>query len=129
MNLLARGDALLGRKAAAAAGETVRVLRSATVLCEAWSVFFGTTRIEVLVDGQVSIVSDRHDWIGDPSELRIDGAQAKLQQGDTCEWVNGGYLYEFVATPADGENVSSPHGPTRSRIRSHWKLKDVRRNE
>lgn len=129
LNLLQRGDRMLGQKASAAAAETVRVLRGEIVLCEAWTVFFGTTRIEVQADGQVTVVGERHDWIGDPSELRLEGERVELQQGDACEWLNGDYLFTFSAQPADGENVSSPHGPYGSRIRSHWVLRDWRRNE
>lgn len=120
---------MLGRKSLAVAGESVRVFRGGVVLCDAWQVFFSTTRIEVLTEGEVSIVSDRHDWIGDPNELLLDGNRTDLQQGDTCEWVNDGYTFVFEAQPADGENVSSPHGPHKKRIRSHWKLIDWRSNE
>jgi hypothetical protein len=129
MNLLSRGDALLGRKAPIVAGETVLVMRAGVVLCEAWEVFHGPRRIELLTDGEISVVSGGQDWIGDPAELRYDGQRTELERGDTCQWINGDYVFTFEAQPAIGENVTSPHGPKHARIVSHWKLIDWKLNE
>lgn len=120
---------MLGRMAATAASETLRVFRAAVVLCDAWSAFPGTTRIEALSDGEITIVGDRHDWIGDPSDWHCDGQQTPPQQGDRIEWDRGSYTIVFECQPAEGEDVFSPHGVYGSRVRVHTKVVEQRSNE
>lgn len=129
MNLLARGDALLNRKSPVVAGELVRVLRAGTVLCDQWNATPGTTQIELAVDGEVTLVGSRHDWIGDPTKWMFDGAQTNPQRGDTLEWNRGGHTLVFECLPAVGEDVFSPHGLPMDRIRVHTKLIERRSNE
>jgi hypothetical protein len=127
--LFARGDAWIGRKLSAAADETVRVKRGSVVLCDAWQAVPGTTQIEGVADGEIIVVGSRRDWIGDPTDWRLEDEQTTPQRGDVIEWAVGSNVLVFECQPATGDDVWEPHGRFDSRIRVHTKLIDRRSNE